>query len=237
MLKEFVEKIVSLAAPSFKVMEDREYSDKPMIPMTEPLADSMLVSTLTGLAELARAGINGHVSDDCFLHVESHIRVTLNESIPNQWGRRQEHISAVLPHDLKAFAYDRYMGQEAFIIGLMSLFVESADRDALVRQVSSISGEAVNVSEDDGISQTVTVKAGIALRKTETVKNIVTLAPYRTFRDVTQPASQFVFRVQKSAEGPMLALFEADGGQWRLEAMKNIKAWLKTQIPEMTIIA
>jgi hypothetical protein len=35
----------------------------------------------------------------------------------------------------------------------------------------------------------------------------------------------------------MCALFEADGRMWRLEAIKNIKAWLQEKIPGIKIIA
>lgn len=34
----------------------------------------------------------------------------------------------------------------------------------------------------------------------------------------------------KLQSGPTATLFEADGGAWRNEAMKNIKVWLKTAL-------
>jgi len=40
-------------------------------------------------------------------------------------------------------------------------------------------------------------------------------------------ASKFVFRMQN---GPRAALYEADGGAWRLAAMKNIKAYLENEL-------
>ena len=55
--------------------------------------------------------------------------------------------------------------------------------------------------------------------------------------EVEQPASQFVFRVNKSAN---LALFEADGGKWKLDAVKNISDYLKTELAnndKITILA
>ena len=70
------------------------------------------------------------------------------------------------------------------------------------------------------------------------VPNPVTLAPFRTFRDVAQPASLFVLRVQGGGETPNVALFEADGGAWRLAAIENIKKWLEENITgEVEVLA
>jgi hypothetical protein len=55
----------------------------------------------------------------------------------------------------------------------------------------------------------------------------VVLAPYRTFVEVTQPESDFVFRMQN---GPRCALFEADGGAWKLTAMRHIKEYLQAAL-------
>jgi len=59
------------------------------------------------------------------------------------------------------------------------------------------------------------------------VPNPVVLAPFRTFPEVIQPESKFIFRMQS---GPQAALFEADGGAWRNEAMGRIKTYLEEQL-------
>ena len=61
------------------------------------------------------------------------------------------------------------------------------------------------------------------------VPNPVLLKPYRTFIEVQQPESAFIFRMQ---DGPRAALFEADGGAWRIEAMENIRAYLAKELKE-----
>ena len=65
------------------------------------------------------------------------------------------------------------------------------------------------------------------------VPNPVTLAPYRTFLEVEQPASKFIFRIK---EGGQLALFEADGGAWQHEAILNIKNYLIEQLKDNNVI-
>ncbi len=48
--------------------------------------------------------------------------------------------------------------------------------------------------------------------------------------EVEQPESKFVFRMRKGVDGPEAALFEADGGAWKIEAMKRIKEYLEGQL-------
>ena len=55
------------------------------------------------------------------------------------------------------------------------------------------------------------------------------LAPYRTFLEVEQPESDFVLRVNKEAK---LALFEADGGFWKLEAVRLVKEYLSDNLKD-----
>lgn len=64
--------------------------------------------------------------------------------------------------------------------------------------------------------------------------NPVSLRPYRTFTEVEQPSSSFIFRAKT---GPRFALMEADGGAWRSKAMKNIKAFLEFEVKDLHVIA
>lgn len=84
---------------------------------------------------------------------------------------------------------------------------------------------------DDGISQKATVKTGIASKGDAIVPNPVKLQPYRTFHEVEQPMSEFIFRM-KSDDGVRCALFEADGGAWENVAMKKIKEYLEVELAD-----
>ena len=84
-----------------------------------------------------------------------------------------------------------------------------------------------NIYADDGITQRVTAKAGVARVAVVDLPNPVELYPYRTFLDVEQPASKFVLRIKADKdEGPRCALFEADGGAWRATAVETIKSYM-----------
>jgi hypothetical protein len=138
------------------------------------------------------------------------------------------------------FAFGQFLDLERFSIGLQALFVDTADRAAVLKVIGNIRDEKVATTADDGISQAVTLKAGIVRNSEAVVPNPVTLAPFRTFREVTQPESKFVLRLKPGAEGqlPTAALFEADGGAWRLEAIRNIRWYLAGRLPaELTLLA
>jgi hypothetical protein len=66
------------------------------------------------------------------------------------------------------------------------------------------------------------------------IPNPVKLSPFRTFIEVEQPESLFVLRGRK---GPQWALFEADGGLWKIKAIQNIKNWLEKKELNVPIIA
>lgn len=65
------------------------------------------------------------------------------------------------------------------------------------------------------------------------VPNQVKLQPFRTFAEVKQPESEFVFRLKKSGENIYAGIFEADGGAWKLEAIKRIKGYLEKELSGM----
>jgi hypothetical protein len=67
----------------------------------------------------------------------------------------------------------------------------------------------------------------VAFREQVEVKARLSLKPIRTFRELDQPASDFIFRVKN---GGGFALFEADGGAWKIAAINAIAAWLKNRL-------
>ncbi len=86
---------------------------------------------------------------------------------------------------------------------------------------------------DDGVTQKATVSKGIASKEQCIVPNPVHLQPFRTFVEVDQPESAFVFRMRDDGrDGVQCAIFEADGGAWKNEAMENIRAYLQDELAE-----
>ena len=114
---------------------------------------------------------------------------------------------------------------------MQSSFVDNEDKALILKVVGNVQEKNVSEAGDDGVTQTVVMKTGVATLENVIVPNPVTLAPFRTFPEIEQVDSEFVFRMQS---GPRAALFEADGGAWKNEAMRRIKEWLECQLhPEM----
>jgi len=73
------------------------------------------------------------------------------------------------------------------------------------------------------------IGSGVASVSEVRVPNPVSMKPYRTFVEVDQPESNFIFRMR---EGMQAALFEADGGAWKNVAMNNIKKYFDDNLDD-----
>ena len=137
------------------------------------------------------------------------------------------------------FSYGRFLEPDKFVIDLLTQFQDTEDRGKIMQIVGNLKAESVTISEDDGYSQTVTVRSGVARASEKDVPNELELKPFRTFREVEQPASLFTLRTRSSGAGelPTCGLFEADGGAWKLDAIQVIKLWLKQHGVECPILA
>lgn len=130
---------------------------------------------------------------------------------------------------LPSIALNQYMDMEEFIIQLKTCFVESDNLNKLAQLVSSITDKSEVKVEDDGFSMTVSQTSGTAIKKAEElhINPIVRLAPYRTYMELEQPESKFLLRV---LDGGRMALYEADGGMWKLEAQRKISEYLRNEL-------
>lgn len=222
MLREAFEYIVGLGNKEVVTENNQKYATGTMQLLKKPTADAMRVRSLSGLIEYIQSEFDS--DKRLMVHVESPTEVKCFDAL-NENASRNNYIEAkaMLPH----FPFDRFIGSEEFNIKLQSGFVKNDDRDIMLQVVGNIREDNVNEVGDDGISQSVTAKTGIATVGQVKVPNPVALMPYRTFTEVEQPESNFVFRMKS---GPTCALIEADGGEWQLEAMKNIKAFLELKL-------
>lgn len=135
-----------------------------------------------------------------------------------------------------SFRFGQFYAQEEFIIGLQSLFEPTPTRNEILQLIATIKKDSGAEWTDDGVSQTVTAKAGVALVKPQQVPNPVILQPFRTFREIEQPESPFILRIRDGQRGPEAALYEGDGGRWKLTAIQRIKEYLEDKI-KLPIIA
>ncbi|RKA28036.1 hypothetical protein DYZ85_00819 [Listeria monocytogenes] len=222
MLQEAIEYIVGLKNRKEVVMvEDRKWIDTDLTEVKDPLATQLCISTLTGLVDYIRSNFDGQ--EKCLVHVVSPTEVELLGLLNKQQNRNKFVCAeAIIPN----FSYDSFYDTETLNIKLQSMFLTTLDRDIILQAIGNISEENVKNTGDDGISQVVEIRQGIK-KNDVLVPNPVTLTPIRTFSEVEQPSSQFVFRMK---DGPFGAVFEADGKSWRNEAILNIADYLKAEL-------
>lgn len=205
----------------------------------EEKADAIKASTLTSLLDYIK-NCSTELRDHMILHVVSPTRVELYSGLNEERDREELFISsAVVPN----FRFDQWYDQERFIIELQANFEVSDDLLTVLKVSGNVEAKTTGTYGDDGVSQKTTIKQGIAFKTDVIVPNPVTLFPYRTFLEVEQPSSQFVFRITDGGNGPRFKLIEAEGGLWKNVAMMNIKAYLEQNLADfagagrITIIA
>ena len=233
MIKEALQYIVGLSTPTVQEINGETYSDKPLQRVDyAPLADPIQLSTLESLVDYIKSDKDDltHTGTRAmFIHVASPTMVRMYSAL--NWNHDRETIAEVNAN-VPEFGFNRWIDHETFCIALQSKFLPNADRALLLKFAGTVESGTIAEYGDDGITQKATVKVGIAKKGEAVIPNPVTLVAYRTFIEVEQPESQYVFRMQ-DRNGIQCALYEADGGAWKIDAMRRIKAYLEAALDDM----
>jgi hypothetical protein len=215
-------------------------------PPLEPEPKKLEVSTLTSLVDYVTKNPDSLKQEDLIVHIESPTKVSLLSKLFGDNKQRCVHLVADIGNAGWSiwFVFGRYFDAELFNVWLQSCCVDpitgedekakATSKGLMLSFVGNIRESAIKETGDDGISQSVTVKTGIARVGDVVLPNPIVLCPYRTFNEVEQPSSHFVFRART---GPEFALFEADNGAWKHKAIKSIKEFLEREVPNLHIIA
>lgn len=208
------------------------YSDKPLNRLSKhyPMAEPVSMNTLTSLVDYIRARIDS-MSEKMILQVMSPEEVCLFSKLNGE--RKREYLVKVTAQ-VPSFRYESFTEHEEFCINVQSKFLDDPDTDKelLLKFAGAVEQGSVAEYGDDGVTQKATVRQGITSKTDAIVPNPVKLRPYRTFIEVGQPVSEFIFRMRDSSHGITCALFEADGGAWKNAAMQNIKKYLEFELEE-----
>jgi hypothetical protein len=204
-----------------------------------PRPDALSGKTLTGLVDYIKANREGVDFASCMLHVVDHTKVELVDSYEGDDAARTRYYQAKLDENLPVFRFDEFMPVEDFIIKIRALFQPGTDLDDVVAIVSRVVAQDEISAKDDGLSQTVQVKRGVsgALTSEVMTKGVYELRPYRTFREIEQPAARFILRLKGGDGVPRVALFDAEGGSWRYTAMQSVKSFLDSKDLEIPVFA
>lgn len=235
MIKDALAYITGLATQAEKpeVMEinGKTYCTKNLTRYDEePMAKPIEATTLTSLVDYIRES-RSELRDRMIIQVVSESKVELYSGLTKERKREMLFVADAL---LPSFSFGREYDQESFLISLQSCFMESEDRTAVATVAANITDQQNEQYSDDGVTQQVVIKSGVARKDNAVVPNPVNLIPYRTFLEVVQPASDFIFRIKKNdGSAPTFKLVAADGGLWKSEAVANIKAYLEKELAEI----
>lgn len=232
MLKEFIEHIQKTTQPVIHQVEGSTfvvsgYGDVKELRPAIYHPDTLSLSSLEALVTMVRTEAE-HVTEPLYITIPSPLTVRcFGQPEPDARYFRQVYYEAKAT-DVPGFQ-DGFREQEKAIIELRSRFAPSEGVDYLLDLLSRISKDSGVTTNDNGISQTVEARQGVALKANVQVRPRVSLRPFRTFQEVEQPESEFLLRLDEEGR---IGLFEADGGMWKLTARRTVKAFLESALEE-----
>lgn len=224
MLKEALQYLEELGGNRIQVVHGNQaYLNGELLASPAALATPLEFSSLKGLvAYLDSSHDEASISGSLALMVDGPEQVRLIGEL-NDGFRQREVLAIAEPYLSTQFELGRFLDIETFVTKIQSLFVQDKSTELVLKVVGNIKGEQVQTLADDGVSQQVSARAGIARVENVVVPNPVTLRPFRTFPEVEQPISKYVLRMRQNDGGsPSAALFEVGDCQWKHEAVTKI---------------
>ncbi len=231
--RSVIEKIEDMAKVDVLEIEGRKFTTKKVSPVLDPEAGNLTVHTLTGLVAFL-----GTIAADFqpIIHVRDYDEVSVVSGLFG--ANRQREVVATASAYALQHRFNNSIPVEDFIVYLQSMFVQDETTASIMKIVGNLSQGVEAQFADDGMTQRVTAKAGVARVEVVDLPNPVELRPFRTFADIEQPASKFVLRIKADKDqGPRCALHEADGGAWKNTAIDTIREWLADKVGGAKIIA
>ena len=243
MIKEALQYIIGLQQPRVQEIDAQKYffnkDGFPILIDKCRSCDALEISTLTSLVEY----IKGRLADDfaaagavpkMIVHVKSETEVCLVSAFNGDMDRWEiAKVKARIPR----IALNEFMNQESFIIQMQSMFLDTPDKAIVMQVAGNVEDKTVANYGDDGVTQKATIKSGLSGMEDVIVPNPVKLQPFRTFHEISQPEIAFVFRMKNGQSGVSCALFEADGGAWKFDAVHSIAEYLKEKLKGVENIA
>lgn len=194
------------------------------VPKVKHSPDRYAVKSLDAIANLIKTEI-GKARVPLFIRIDTPTRVFVESS----WDSEFDRDFLYQANCEEANFQPGWRDHEKAIIELKSAFIPTEGQQYLLDLLSRLCVDDGVETTDNGVTQTVTTKQGVSLKQAENVRNIVGLKPFRTFREVNQPESMFLIRVDDKSR---VAILEADGEIWKIEAKLNIKAYFEKELAD-----
>lgn len=234
MLKEAIEKIVSLANPivtevggvSYIIDKEGGYSEiRPDLDMVETIR----LSSLDAMVKFVIREAVSLTDSILFLIVPDHLTVECFTSPDKEARNNRTYLYKATATDVPGWEANMKLGFEEAQIALRTRFQPTKDTEYAQKLLSDITTGCKVTYNDNGVATTVVTQQGVALQGKTAIRPILNLRPYRTFQEVEQPASDFLIRVSDR----YISFIEADGGMWKLSARETVKAYLEERLADL----
>lgn len=236
MIKEAINRILELAEPHVETLAGMIFTDKELMRVdTELRASALSMNTLSSLVDFIK-GSQDFKEIPYIVQVVSPTEVRLLSSLDKD---REREVLAKVNAEIPDFSFGRFIENEEFIINVQSKFMDGEadinDKAVILAFAGNVKTGTVSDYGDDGVTQKAAIKKGVSSLGEVKVPSPCMLMPYRTFTEVDQPMSSFIFRVKddERAGSVSCALFKADGGAWKNEAKANIRKFLEEQLKDV----
>jgi hypothetical protein len=233
MIKAAIDRIIELTRPSTFQDQDgieRFTSSENPVGMPTKAHDPAICSSLASLCEFAKE------KGRSFFEINGPSLVALVDINKYDGQEKKEIIcscKAILP---EAFPFGQFRAVDDFIIKVCDYFERDESFKSLIADVSAITDFQSSDVLDDGVTQEATTKSGIGRKDKTKINPFRTLKAYRTFRDIEQPITDYLLRIQKGEKAPQVALFEASGYGWKVAAIDAIAEFIRREIPTAMVL-
>lgn len=240
MIRDAIDKILMLNT-DIKIfeIEGRQYTKSELRRIPRPVETAPVletVHTLTGFVDCIKNFIPPVDEGRMYVHIRSPYEVMMCGDIqPENFNHRFAYFMAQCKFDEFRFSTlhnPQWYELELFVIALQSLFVPTETITQIIDMLGHIINAHIQENKDDGFTQTLQVRTGLTTKEKVTVKNPVTLQPWRTFREIDQPEVNCILRFRESGGAIHCSLWEADGDLWQYKAMTDIKKWLERALAD-----
>ena len=184
MIAKMIDKIVSLKETKIFEIGGQTYTDGHLtrIPPHVDRPEAISVSGLDGVCKLIRTELE-KVGTTIMVQAKSYKSVEVMTTYLPDFSRNILYRAEADAPGLRT----GFRGREAALIELRSLFIPNEGTAYLLDLLSRMTDENSVSTKDNGVTQTVEARQGVALNALVEVKPRVMLRPFRTFLEVESP--------------------------------------------------
>jgi len=228
MLKELAQYIVGMSKPEVVDINGKIFSDRSLKRYDYEEPAPLHFKSITGLLEYIETDCDS-TYEGSFIHIVNYDRIEFLSPLNDD---NEREVYAICEPDKISLSLNRFIDRESFNIMLQTGFVPTLDLEVILSYIGNMSDNAVRTIGDNGVSQEITIKQSTKGLVDVVVPNPVKLMPYRTFTEIEPVESSFVFRLK---EGGQCSLFEADGGRWKIETMKELQEYVENTLESLEV--